>query len=204
MRKITEKTAHLIYISSPFTTLALVLVIACVIFNFSGENATESSKTSGNVTEIVIEITKPDFDTLTEPEQVSIRGKVTNIVRKSAHFFEFAALGFSLMLHINSVGQLATRECGVRWIIPRVHNKKERRYSVLTFRFGWLAALFLGAAYAVSDEIHQKFVDGRGPGVTDVLIDTAGVACGIVALLIIWFIGVCVAKKKERKHRDRI
>jgi len=33
----------------------------------------------------------------------------------------------------------------------------------------------LAFVYAVSDEIHQSFVPGRGPSVLDVLIDTVGV-----------------------------
>lgn len=33
--------------------------------------------------------------------------------------------------------------------------------------------------YAVSDEWHQSFVPGRGPGVVDVLIDTAGAVLGM-------------------------
>ena len=42
-----------------------------------------------------------------------------------------------------------------------------------------LPALALGAAYAVTDEIHQHFVSGRHASPVDVLIDTAGVAIGI-------------------------
>jgi VanZ family protein len=33
--------------------------------------------------------------------------------------------------------------------------------------------------YAVSDEVHQLFVPGRGAQVTDVLIDNAGAFVGI-------------------------
>jgi len=42
-------------------------------------------------------------------------------------------------------------------------------------------AILLGALYAVSDEIHQHFVPGRHGVWYDVLIDTAGVAAGVVA-----------------------
>ncbi|QGH70773.1 VanZ family protein [Pseudactinotalea sp. HY158] len=34
-------------------------------------------------------------------------------------------------------------------------------------------------AYAASDEFHQSFVPGRGPAVTDVLIDALGAAAGV-------------------------
>jgi len=42
-------------------------------------------------------------------------------------------------------------------------------------------AYVLGVAYAVSDEVHQHFVAGRRGAPVDVLIDSIGVALGIVA-----------------------
>ncbi len=42
-------------------------------------------------------------------------------------------------------------------------------------------ALALGALYAVSDEVHQSFVRGRHGAWYDVLIDTVGVAVGVLA-----------------------
>jgi VanZ family protein/phosphoserine phosphatase len=41
------------------------------------------------------------------------------------------------------------------------------------------AGLFAGAAYAISDEIHQHFVPGRRAALLDVVVDTAGVAVGV-------------------------
>ena len=41
-------------------------------------------------------------------------------------------------------------------------------------------AFALGVAYAVSDEIHQSFVEGRRGAPLDVLIDGVGVALGIL------------------------
>jgi len=42
-----------------------------------------------------------------------------------------------------------------------------------------LPALGLGVAYAVSDELHQHFVEGRTGAPLDVLIDSVGVAIGV-------------------------
>jgi VanZ family protein len=42
-----------------------------------------------------------------------------------------------------------------------------------------LPALGLGVAYAVSDEVHQHFVEGRVGAPLDVLIDSVGVAVGV-------------------------
>jgi VanZ family protein len=41
------------------------------------------------------------------------------------------------------------------------------------------AALILGIAYAVSDELHQHFVAGRVASPLDVLVDAVGLAVGI-------------------------
>jgi VanZ family protein len=43
-----------------------------------------------------------------------------------------------------------------------------------------LSALGLGVAYAVSDELHQHFVEGRVGAPLDVLIDSVGVAIGVL------------------------
>lgn len=41
-----------------------------------------------------------------------------------------------------------------------------------------LAVLLTGATLAGLDEFHQMFVDGRGPQLSDVILDTCGVAAG--------------------------
>jgi VanZ family protein len=41
-------------------------------------------------------------------------------------------------------------------------------------------ALAAGAAYAISDELHQHFVPGRVGSPLDVLIDSVGVAVGVL------------------------
>ena len=74
-------------------------------------------------------------------------------------------------------------------------------YGVLAFvayfafrRFSW--AFAFSVLYAVSDEIHQIFVPGRGPRVTDVLIDSFG---AFLALSLI-----CLFKKYNEKSKKTI
>ena len=45
-----------------------------------------------------------------------------------------------------------------------------------------LPALLLGIAYAVTDEVHQSLVPGRLGSVWDVLLDSVGVALGVLLL----------------------
>ena len=74
------------------------------------------------------------------------------LIRKLAHFSEYALLGGLI--------------CAYREARPY------RRRGAWGFT----------TLYAISDEIHQMFVDGRGPAVADVLIDSAGAAAGVMAV----------------------
>ena len=92
-----------------------------------------------------------------------------HLLRKNAHFFAYLVLG---ILILNAV----------------------RRSGVLGFR-GIILTLFISVLFAVSDEIHQLFVPGRGGQVKDVLIDSAGAFIGILMYLL----GVYI--RSRAKHR---
>ena len=49
-------------------------------------------------------------------------------------------------------------------------------------RSPWLAVVLAGL-YAVSDEVHQTFVEGRQGSVRDIVIDTLGATIGVLAWL---------------------
>jgi VanZ family protein len=82
-----------------------------------------------------------------------------HIIRKNAHFFAYLVLG---ILVINAL----------------------RRSGVSGYR-GMRLALLICVLYAISDEVHQLFVPGRGAKVKDVLIDSAGASVGIGVYLVI-------------------
>lgn len=97
-------------------------------------------------------------------------GAVTNfIVRKSAHCLEFTGLAllFNIALCIQRSGK----------IMP-------------------LGAIAFTSLYAVTDEIHQLFVEGRSCQISDWAIDTAGAVLGTIAFLIIYF---AIIKYKKSK-----
>jgi VanZ family protein len=91
---------------------------------------------------------------------------LNRFIRKNAHFIAYLVLG---MLVINAM------RCG------GFSGYKST-----------LLALFLCIIYAISDEIHQLFVPGRGCQVIDVMIDSAGSASGIFLYMI------CAGLKKRR------
>jgi len=76
------------------------------------------------------------------------------LVRKAAHFTEYAVLGICLSINMRDLQM----NLACAWII--------------------------GTAYAATDEFHQLFVPDRAGTLTDVLIDSAGVACGILVYVL--------------------
>lgn len=91
------------------------------------------------------------------------------LLRKFAHFSEFALLGACL---------------GWLWAMLR---KKIPEIPLLALGCGFLAACV--------DETVQRFSPGRNSSFTDVLIDTAGVTLGVALLTL----GIIVHKKQKMK-----
>lgn len=83
--------------------------------------------------------------------------QATFLIRKLAHFSEFAILGFLLS-----------------W------NGKLRQVKSMSF------PVLLGLLAAMTDETIQRFVPGRGSMVTDVWIDFSGVLVGSFVISLLW------------------
>lgn len=143
-------------------SLLLVIAVMVMIYCFSAQTGEQSGAMSGRLTTWVVKLFVPDFENMTAENQESLRSTVGFLIRKTAHFLEYALLGFSLMLHIAQI------------------EKK------ITVRLPWLWAWGIGTLYAASDEFHQGFVAGRGPSVRDVMIDSSGVIVGV--LLLLWIL----------------
>lgn len=128
----------------------LVVLWALFIWSRSLFSGPESSAQSSAVVEVV----EPAFNAV----GVTDEDLMTFIVRKSAHFSEYAALGVLLAWAHVAGGR---RSRGSRGGIP------------------WVQAL-IGIAVAATDESIQLFVPGRSGQPTDVLIDSCGMLCGLV------------------------
>lgn len=153
-------------------TLLPVLALMGMIFYFSSQPAELSDQTSGGIVQVILHLFFPGFASCDPARQAEIEGHVVLLVRKGAHFAEFALLGCALLGHVKA--RQMRRE------IPRP----------------CLLAFGLGALYAASDEFHQVFVPGRSGELSDVLLDCAGVAAGIVLL---WLL---MRKRKSRGAPD--
>ena len=136
----------------------MVLGTAALIFAFSAESGELSSATSDAVTQFFIRIFDTLYDTRPAAEQTDEFRFASLIVRKCAHFSEFALLGLWL-----------------RWL-----------FAAYTERHRSLAAWGIGTAYAVTDEVHQLFVSQRAAMPMDVLIDSLGVMAGVLVAWAAW------------------
>ena len=151
-------------------TTGLVLAMMTVIFLFSTEDAEKSDQTSGVISQAVIRTVYPDYDEMAPDRQTSIFNDVQHFVRKTAHFTEYLILG------------LLMRFCAESWF-------PEKRWTIP-------GSFLAGAAYAVSDEMHQRLIDGRSGQGLDVALDSCGVLTGV---LFGWGI-ICFLRKRTGNH----
>lgn len=141
-----------------FTAILLLLVCAGMIFFFSAQNGESSASMSSGFITFLASIFFPNSD----PE--FFIAKYSRIVRKAAHFTEYAMLG-----------GLAAAVLGL--VFQKLRTLPKYIISVL-----------LSAVFAASDEFHQMFSDGRSPSVRDVLIDTCGAAFGAAVICFIVYL----------------
>ncbi|WP_339226911.1 VanZ family protein [Oceanobacillus sp. FSL K6-2867] len=95
--------------------------------------------------------------------------RIHHLIRKNAHFFIYFFLG---ML-----------------VLYALRKSKGTGYQTIGL------AMLICVLYAISDEVHQLFVPGRGAQVMDVLIDSGGASVGIVSYLLLGQLKVTVRRK---------
>lgn len=150
--------------------IILTAAVMATIFMLSADSADESSKKSEVISDSLAYRILENFE-LTDEQIEEVIHICVVIVRKTAHFAEYAALGF-----------LLASVCISFYLKPK-----------LTVPISFLT----GTLYAVSDEIHQYFVPGRSCQLSDMLLDSSGVFCGIIFLLIILSVYKSIQKKKK-------
>ncbi|MDR3225306.1 MAG: VanZ family protein [Clostridiales Family XIII bacterium] len=131
--------------------LLLALGVMGFIFVMSATPGNESAKLSGIFVKIFTALIPP-FDVLTGDKREGALIILSFLVRKAAHFTEFALLG--------------------GFISSAFHASRKKK------TIGFFLALLIGVLYAISDEFHQSFVPGREMAAFDVCVDSAGVLLG--------------------------
>lgn len=151
-----------------------ILFWMSVISGFSTQNAEQSSNLSIQVSYAVVEGYNSLSDAQLTSEQIhSEAARLELPIRKLAHMTEYAILAVLFLLAFLAFGKR-------RLIFP--------------------AAAGCCFCYALTDEFHQTFVEGRAGRFTDVLIDTAGAAIAMAALFGLTRLLSFIKQKKKRKR----
>ena len=153
---------------------AAILVIA--IFTFSSKEAEDSNESSLFITNHIVSL----YETLTNinfqgEELINVQERINHIVRKTAHFCEYALLSITFAFHLAVLGM--------------------RRMRL------FLLPILLSFLNASLDEFHQTFVPGRSGMIADVLLDTAGSTAGslLFSIGILFFISRKVKSNTLKK-----
>lgn len=145
-----------------------VIAVCAMIFFFSAQSGEESADTSGKVVDWLIGFLVKGYHLLDAIRQQEIYDTASLMVRKLAHFSEFALLGFLVRLLLHS-------------------------YRV---RAGWGWAWLAATLYAMTDELHQMFSEARGPSLLDVGIDSLGAAAGVAAACLLMALAAVWRRRK--------
>lgn len=147
------------------TFFLVVLILATLTFIWG--NSLKSKEASSAVSGGVLDMVRPVLELF-----VGQGNATDHLVRKIAHFMEYAALGgeFALLAALR-------RRAGLQ---------------------GAVNGLFAGLGTAVIDESLQ-LLSRRGAQVPDILLDFCGVAFGLLGTLLLW--AVFHARGKKRRSR---
>lgn len=136
-----------------------VLIGMAGIFFLSAQTASESDTLSGKTIRIIAGVLMPQFEELSKAQQAKIVMAWQHIARKTAHALLYLVLGLLCMAALLQ------------------HS--------LDMKVRTAIALCISAGYAVTDEIHQLFVPGRGTQFSDVCIDACGALIGILLVVLV-------------------
>ena len=132
-------------------------------------------KTSGGLIEKVLNVVYPNFENLQTEEKENIISNFQYIVRKTAHFSIYFALGICVLMSIITY-------CNLRLYVRMVLS-------------GIICII-----YAASDELHQLYVAGRSCELFDVFIDAIGSILGILIGYFLYRFILIYIRKKRRKN----
>lgn len=132
------------------------IVIAVVIFGFSGQDGEESAGISAMLAGWFYDVLLR-FDIVLAESRAQAVELMQYPIRKLAHMSEYAV--FTAALHLPALA----------------YGLRQKWRYVLPFA--------AAVCYAALDEFHQRFVPGRAGCVTDVLIDSVGV---ILMTIFLW------------------
>ena len=134
------------------------VIIMAIIFYFSSKPATISGESSLTISQTLLKAYENITDlSYEEPIRQQALLDLDHIVRKTAHFIEYAILAAA-------------------WVFHFMLRRKG-------YRIGVVLSILITSLYAASDEFHQIFVVGRSGQISDVLLDSCGAVTGALLFL---------------------
>jgi VanZ family protein len=165
----------ILFLLKPLSFLPAVIIMY-VIFSFSAQSGVDSGNLSYTISHKIVEIGNELLQkNMNEWEINEMAERIEYPVRKAAHMTEYFILAVAVSLPFYVYGL--------------------RGFGLL------VTAGLICVGFACGDEYHQSFVDGRGPSVKDVGIDSIGVFLGIMAVRIGCWTVLAPARMRERSRR---
>lgn len=148
------------------------IIMLCLIFSFSAQNGEDSGNLSYKISYKIVETKSKILSEKKSPEALGKEADAIHLyVRKAGHMGEYFILALTFLFPFYVYG---------------IRGMKL-----------FLTAFLCAVAAAASDEYHQSFVDGRGPSVMDVFIDSSGAFSGLLFSKIIFIIRRMILKRKK-------
>ena len=141
-----------------YIKLLVLLAWMGLIFFLSSQPSAESEETSNMVAGVIYAVYSFVMNGAAKLSESDFMARFAQPIRKLAHFSEFAFLAVLMFMNV-------------------IEYRKKNAY---------LISFILSVAYAVSDEIHQLFVENRYCSLTDMAIDSAGCLLGIIICRLIY------------------
>ena len=178
------ETYNIIHVTIRIIAAILAVVWMIRIFDFSSADADVSGSVSRSMSYNLIEKISRHLDLGWDEEKIeAVAGPVEKYLRKAAHMYEYAVMSVLWCIALDAwkhVGVLSHQE-------PDSENRRKRPGRFRRFiRLG--VVLLICLIYAVSDEFHQIFVDGRSGEIRDVCLDFGGAIIGVLLGALIVFI----------------
>lgn len=165
----------MLFILKPLSFLPAILMML-VIFNFSAQTGDDSGNLSYTVSHKIVSFGNEVLQKNMEDWEIDEKAyEIEYPVRKLAHMTEYFILAVAVSLPFYVYGL--------------------RGFGLM------IVAGLICVGFACGDEYHQSFVDGRGPSVKDVGIDSIGVFFGIMAVRICCWTVLAPARMMERSRR---
>ncbi len=175
-----------------FTAISWAAAVSwmLLIYYLSAQTAAESLESSYSFTDKILHI----VNILLPGQEINIAA-FDDFIRSAAHFAIYMILGllianafFFQCIYYNT--DEMRRYYNAKDVKDNGNENRKNRYIWVL-----LISFIICLMYAISDEIHQIFVPGRGAQISDVLLDSLGAGTGII---IYWQLGKLLFKRNSR------